>query len=84
MDKSSKNIQKTKPGLYSQWSLPVFTVVLMIQVFTHYDYDKCKVNLWAWIFGNQIICHYRLSENTKVLCMDSQNWSQHYAGEKTF
>ena len=79
---ASKIILKKKPGMYSQWSLPVFTVVLMIQVFTHYDYDKCKVNLCACIFVTQLY-HYHLSENIKVLCMDSQKWSQHYAGGKT-
>ena len=95
-------ILKTKQRIYSHWSLPVFTVVMVISVLMHYNYDNYKVKICAllisftietanekknwikestWIFLTKL-CHYHLSENTKILVMHYQKSSQQYTEQK--
>ena len=38
---------KTKQQMCSHWSLPVFIVVIGMQVWTCYDYNNYKVEIWA-------------------------------------
>ena len=38
-------ILKTKHQMHFHWSLPVFTVVMVISVWTHYNYDDYKMKI---------------------------------------
>ena len=42
---TSMKILKTKQLLYFYYSLPVFTVVMVILVWTHYNYGDYKKNM---------------------------------------
>ena len=56
--------------IYSPWSLPLFTVVMMISVWTNYNYDDYKVKICAekvlWI---KKVLEYFLQNDVIITCL---------------
>ena len=48
---ASMMILKTKHQIDFHWSLPVFTVVMVISVWTHYNYDDYKMKTCALLIS---------------------------------
>ena len=44
-------ILKTKQQMSSHWSLSLFVVVMVISVWTHYNYDGYKVKICALLIS---------------------------------
>ena len=44
-------ILNAKHQIHIHWSLPVFTIVMVIPLWTHYNYDDYKIKICALIIS---------------------------------